>query len=116
MIVFSGPALDRAPKLRSDHGWLEARRADPRGGTVLMSEQGVWIDDGGLVLEPPAAGAVFLGLLDGRPLFADWVGAADGTRRGASPLADVLPASARRPRSCRRTRPPSPPTRGRCSP
>jgi len=43
-----------------------------------MSEQGVWIDDGGLVLEPPAAGAVFLGLLDGRPLFADWVGAGDG--------------------------------------
>jgi NAD+ diphosphatase len=85
MIVFSGPALDRAPKLRSDPGWLEARRADPRAGTVLMSEQGVWIDDGGLVLEPPGAGAVFLGLLDGRPLFADWVGAGDGDAERREP-------------------------------
>ena len=73
MIVFSGAALDRAPVLRRRPDWLEEQRADARAGAVLMSEQGVWIDAGRLVLEPPAAEAVFLGLMDGVPLFAHWV-------------------------------------------
>ena len=73
MIVFSGAALDRAPTLRRDTEWLEARRAEPRAHAVLMSERGVWIDDGRLAFERPSAEAVFLGLMDGAPVFADHV-------------------------------------------
>jgi NAD+ diphosphatase len=81
VIVFSGAALDRAPVLRRRTAWLDAQRADPQAGTVLMSEQGVWIEDGRLVLERPGAEAVFLGLMDGAPLFAEYVDAA-GPPRG----------------------------------
>ena len=60
-----------------------------------MSEQGVWIDGGRLVLGPPSAEAVFLGLLDGVPLFADYVdGAGPGRGRpaGLREAATELPA------------------------
>jgi NAD+ diphosphatase len=96
VIVFSGPALDRAPLLRRRPEWLEAQRADPRAGAVLMSEQGIWIDGGRLVLEPPGADAVFLGLMDGTPLFADWVegaGPARGQPAGLREAATELPAA-----------------------
>ena len=96
MIVFSGAALDRAPVLRRRPDWLEAQRADPRAGAVLMSEQGVWIDGGRLVLEPPGAEAVFLGLMDGAPLFAEYVdgaGPARGRPAGLREAATELPAS-----------------------
>jgi NAD+ diphosphatase len=95
VIVFSGAALDRAPVLRRRPDWLEEQRADARAGTVLMSEQGVWIDAGRLVLEPPAAGAVFLGLMDGVPLFADYVdgvGPGRGRPAGLREAATELPA------------------------
>jgi hypothetical protein len=77
VIVFSGAALDRAPALRRRPGWLEARRADPAARAVLMSERGVLLDDGRLLLEPPGPEAVFLGLMDGTPLFADHVDGAE---------------------------------------
>jgi NAD+ diphosphatase len=73
VIVFSGAALDRAPALRRDAGWLEAQRAEPEAHAVLMSERGVWIDDGRLAFERPSTAAVFLGLMDGAPVFADYV-------------------------------------------
>jgi NAD+ diphosphatase len=95
VIVFSGVALDRAPLQRRRTDWLEAQRADSRAGAVLMSEQGVWIDGGRLVLERPSAGAVFLGLLDGVPVFADDVdgaGPARGRPAGLREAATELPA------------------------
>jgi NAD+ diphosphatase len=95
VIVFSGAALDRAPVLRKRPDWLEARRADPRARAVLMSEQGVWIEDGRLVLERPTADAVFLGLMDGVPLFADYVegaGPSRGRPAGLREAATELPA------------------------
>jgi NAD+ diphosphatase len=95
VIVFSGAALDRAPVLRRRPDWLEGQRGDPRAGAVVMSEQGVWIDGGRLVLEPPAAEAVFLGLMDGVPLFAHYVdgaGPARGRPAGLREAATELPA------------------------
>jgi NAD+ diphosphatase len=95
VIVFSGAALDRAPVLRRRPDWLEEQRRDPRAGAVLMSEQGVWIDGGGLVRERPAAEAVFLGLMDGVPLFAEYVegaGPPRGRPAGLREAATELPA------------------------
>jgi NAD+ diphosphatase len=95
VIAFSGAALDRAPVLRRRQDWLAEQRADARAGAVLMSEQGVWIDEGRLVLERPAADAVFLGLADGAPLFAEYVdGAAPprGRPAGLREAATELPA------------------------
>ena len=95
MIVFSGAALDRAPALRRQPEWLEARRADPGARAVLMSERGVLLDGGRLLLEPPGPEAVFLGLMDSTPLFADHVGAAEPERRHAAGLREAateLPA------------------------
>ena len=96
MIVFSGAALDRAPVLRGRPEWLDAQRSDRRAGAVLMSEQGVWIDGGRLVLEPPAADSVFLGLMDDVPLFAEYVdggGPPRGRPAGLREAATELSAS-----------------------
>ena len=38
-----------------------------------MSEAGVWVDDGRLVLARPTPASVFLGLMDGAPVFAEYV-------------------------------------------
>jgi NAD+ diphosphatase len=89
VIVFSGAALDRAPALRRRPGWLEAQRADPAARAVLMSERGLLLDDGRLLLEPPGTEAVFLGLLDGIPLFADHVGEAEPERGHAAGLREA---------------------------
>jgi NAD+ diphosphatase len=96
VIVFSGAALDRAPALRRDAGWLEARRAEPGAQAVLMSERGVWIDDGRLAFERPGAEAVFLGLMDGAPVFADHVEDREperGRPAGLREAATELPAT-----------------------
>jgi NAD+ diphosphatase len=96
VIVFSGAALDRAPALRRDAGWLEARRAEPGAHAVLMSERGVWIDDGRLAFERPGAEAVFLGLMDGAPVFADHVEDREperGRPAGLREAATELPAT-----------------------
>jgi NAD+ diphosphatase len=95
VIVFSGAPLDRAPALRRRPDWLDAQRADARAGAVLMSEAGVWIDAGRLVLGRPSAESVFLGLMDGVPLFGDYVdGAGSGRGRpaGLREAATELPA------------------------
>jgi NAD+ diphosphatase len=96
VIAFSGAALDRAPALRRRPDWLEGQRADRRARAVLMSERGVWLDDGRLLLERPTAEAVFLGLMDGAPFFADHVGAAEperGRPAGLREAATELPAA-----------------------
>jgi NAD+ diphosphatase len=95
VIVFSGADLDRAAAERRRPEWLEERRADQRARAVLMSERGVWLDGGRLLLEPPGPDAVFLGLSDGVPLFADHVGAAEpagGHPAGLREAATELPA------------------------
>jgi len=60
-----------------------------------MSERGVWVDGGRLQLEPPSADAVFLGLMDGAPVFADDLGAREperGRPAGLREAATELPA------------------------
>jgi len=69
-IVFSGAALDRAPVERRRPGWLAERRADPEARALVLSERGLWLDDGRLLLVPPNGEAVFLGIAGERPLFA----------------------------------------------
>jgi NAD+ diphosphatase len=95
MIVFSGAALDRAPGERRDPDWLAARRADPRARSVQLSERGVWIADGRLLLGPPDGSEVFLGLAGLVPLFASDVSAAEpsgGRPAGLRDAATELPA------------------------
>lgn len=80
MIVFSGAALDRAAARRRHADWLEARRADPRARSVVMSDEGVLLEHGRLATEAPDGDAVFLGLLDDVPIFAHHIGAAEPAR------------------------------------
>jgi NAD+ diphosphatase len=95
VIAFSGAALDRAAALRRRPDWIEEQRADPRARAVLMSERGVWVDAGRLLLEAPSGEAVFLGLMDGAPVFADDLGEAEparGSPAGLREAATELPA------------------------
>lgn len=95
MIVFSGSGLDRAAALRRRPEWVEERRADPGARAVLMSDEGVLLEDGHLVLDTPGAEAVLLGLHRDTPLFADHIGAAEPGRGHAAGLREAateLPA------------------------
>jgi NAD+ diphosphatase len=61
-----------------------------------MSERGVWIGDGRLALGRPSAEAVFLGLMDGAPVFADYVEDREpdhGRPAGLREAATELPAT-----------------------
>jgi NAD+ diphosphatase len=69
-IVFAGAPLDRAPLERRRPEWLAARRADPEARSLVLSERGLWLEDGRLLLIPPDGDSVFLGLAGERPLFA----------------------------------------------
>ena len=106
VIVFSGAALDRAAALRRRPEWLEARRADPRARSVLMSERGrAGSTAGGSLLEPPSADAVFLGLRTARR--CSRTTSATPSRRAGSPAglreaATELPAGRGRARRVRR--------------
>jgi NAD+ diphosphatase len=89
-------ALDRAPLERRRPDWLAARRADPDARSLVLSEEGVWLDDGGLLLVPPTGEALFLGLADGRALFAQEAGdetpSAPGRPAGLREALAELPA------------------------
>jgi NAD+ diphosphatase len=61
-----------------------------------MSERGVWIDNGRLAFERPSTAAVFLGLMDGAPVFADYVEDREpeqGRPAGLREAATELPAT-----------------------
>jgi NAD+ diphosphatase len=95
VIVFAGPALDRAPVERRRPGWLAGRRADPRARAVVMSERGIWLEDGHLLLVAPSEDAAFLGLAGDTPLFADDASGAEpdeGRPAGLREAATELPA------------------------
>jgi NAD+ diphosphatase len=95
VIVFSGAALDRAAALRRRPEWVEEQRADPRARAVVMSERGVLLDGGRLATATPGPDAVFLGIMDGAPVFADHIGDAEpeqGHPAGLREAATELPA------------------------
>jgi NAD+ diphosphatase len=94
-IVFAGASLDRAPLERRRPDWLAARRSDGAARSLVLSERGLWIDDGHSVLVPPDDDSVFLGLTGGCPLFAQDVGDAEprrGRPAGLREAATELPA------------------------
>jgi NAD+ diphosphatase len=95
VIAFSGALLDRASAERRRPEWLAERRADSRARTVLMSERGIWLDGSRLLLAAPSEEALFLGIADGMPLFAEDVSAAEpeeGRPAGLREAATELPA------------------------
>ena len=95
-MIFAGAVLDRAPLERKRPEWLAEQRADPEAQAILMSERGIWIDGSHLLLAAPTDDALFLGLADGRPLFADDVSddhePAQGRPAGLREAATELPA------------------------
>jgi NAD+ diphosphatase len=94
VITFAGAALDRAPVERKRPAWLAQRRADPRARALLMSERGIWLDGSRLLLAAPSDDALFLGIADGTPLFAEDVSAAEpdeGRPAGLREAATELP-------------------------
>ena len=69
-MVFSGAELDRAPGRRRDPEWLAARRSEPEARALVLSERGLWVEHGRLLLVAPNGSSLFLGLTGGRALFA----------------------------------------------
>jgi NAD+ diphosphatase len=95
-IVVAGALLDRAPLERRRADWLAARRSDPAARSLVLSERGLWIEGGHLVLVPPNGDSVFLGLSAERPLFAQDAGDAEpgrGRPAGLREAATELPVS-----------------------
>jgi NAD+ diphosphatase len=95
-MAFTGAELDRAARRRRDPAWLATRRADPEARSLVLSEAGVWIEDGHLLLVAPDADAVFLGLNGRRAIFAgDATGAEPerGRPAGLREAATDLPAA-----------------------
>jgi NAD+ diphosphatase len=96
--TFSGASLDRAAARRTDAGWLAARLADPETRAVAVTRGGVLLDPGDATrlarvpLAEHAAGGglapVFLGVEDGRALFAVDADGAEGAE-GAVGLRDA---------------------------
>jgi NAD+ diphosphatase len=91
-LTFSGALLDRVPEKRRDPDWLARVRERPDARALVMSERGLWMDDGRLLLLPPGPDAVFLGLSDERPLFAMDDEPASGHPAGLREAASELPA------------------------
>jgi NAD+ diphosphatase len=92
-LTFSGAALDRAPGRRRDPAWVEALRGRDDAEALVVSERGLWLDGGGLVLVRPEPDAIFLGLDGERPLFATGAEPADGGHpAGLREAASELPA------------------------
>lgn len=69
-LAFSGAALERAAIERRDAAWLARQRARPEATALVLSERGLWVEDGRLLRVRPGADSIFLGLAADRPLFA----------------------------------------------
>ena len=91
-LTFSGAVLDRAPEKRRDPDWVAAVRERADAQALVMSERGLWMEEGRLVLLPPGPDAVFLGLSGDRPLFAMDAEPASGHPAGLREAASELPA------------------------
>ena len=91
-LTFSGAALDRAPEKRRDPDWVAAVRERADAQALVLSERGLWMEDGRLLLLPPGPDAVFLGLSGDRPLFAMDAEPASGHPAGLREAASELPA------------------------
>jgi NAD+ diphosphatase len=89
-LAFSGAPLDRAPAERRQPEWLAARRADPAARSLVLSERGLWLDGGRLLLLPPNGEAVFLGIAGERPLFARDVTGAEPDRGRPAGLREAV--------------------------
>ena len=94
-LAFSGAVLDRAPAERRDTGWLAQRRGEPEAHSLVLSERGLWVEDGRLLLVSPGADAIFLGLIGERALFATDAAGGEpehGHPAGLREVATELPA------------------------
>ena len=91
-LTFSGAVLDRAPDKRRDPDWVAAVRERADAQALVMSERGLWMEEGRLLLLPPGPDAVFLGLSGDRPLFAMDAEPASGHPAGLREAASELPA------------------------
>jgi len=69
-LAFSGAALERAAVERRDAAWLAQQRGRPQAESLVLSERGLWVEEGRLLFVPPKADSIFLGLAGDRPLFA----------------------------------------------
>jgi NAD+ diphosphatase len=92
-MAFIGAELDRASALRGDPVWLAAQRADPAARSLVLSEDGLWMEDGRLALTAPNGDSIFLGVSARRPLFArEAAGSEAGRPTGLREAASELPA------------------------
>jgi NAD+ diphosphatase len=91
-LAFIGSSLDRAPDRRRDPDWVDDMRDRPDAASLVLSERGLWMDDGHLLLTAPGAGSVFLGLDGERPLFATDGDSERGHPAGLREAASELPA------------------------
>jgi NAD+ diphosphatase len=91
-LAFTGAGLDRAPERRRDRDWLAGLRERPDAASLLLSERGLWMDDGHALLTRPGPDSVFLGLDGERPLFASFGDAERGHPAGLREAASELPA------------------------
>ena len=91
-LAFTGAALERAANDRGDSAWLERQRSRPEAGSLVLTERGLWVEDGRLLIVPPEADSVFLGLLGERPLFATDGDPGRGHPAGLREAATELPA------------------------
>jgi NAD+ diphosphatase len=94
-MTFAGTGLDRAAAQRTRPDWVTAQREEPAARALLLSERGVWMDNGRVLLVRPRDSSVFLGLAAGVPVFATDLGdeeAARGAPAGLREAATELPA------------------------
>jgi NAD+ diphosphatase len=94
-MTFAGAGIDRAAAERRRPEWVEAQRERPEARALVLSEVGVLMEDGRLLLVRPRDGDVFLGLVGGVPLFASELGSEAPTRgvpAGLREAATELPA------------------------
>ena len=91
-LAFTGAGLERAANDRGDAAWLERQRSRAGARSLLLSEDGLWVEDGHLVLVAPDPDAVFLGLDGDRALFATYGEPDRGHPAGLREAATELPA------------------------